>query len=56
MIHVITSNGCILLSIRETRTAYSIIAREMAPGAADENMFVPDDKSSTLGLIHDNMA
>ena len=24
----------------------------MAPGAADENMFVPEDKSSTLGLFH----
>lgn len=33
----------------EKNTAYTIIAREMAPGAASEDMFVPKDKSSTEG-------
>lgn len=34
---------------RENNTAYTILAREMAPGAATENMFVPKNKSSTEG-------
>ena len=34
---------------RKNNTAYTILAREMAPGAADENMYVPENKSSTEG-------
>nr|XP_034317079.1 glutathione hydrolase 1 proenzyme-like [Crassostrea gigas] len=34
---------------RAKNTAYTIIAREMAPGAASEDMFVPMNKSSTEG-------
>lgn len=38
-----------IISFRENNTAYTILAREMAPGAASEDMFVPTDKSSTEG-------
>lgn len=33
----------------DNNTAYTVIAREMAPDAASENMFVPEDKLSTEG-------
>lgn len=35
--------------LMDNNTAYTVIAREMAPGAASENMFVPEDKSSSEG-------
>ncbi|XP_062597984.1 glutathione hydrolase 1 proenzyme-like [Saccostrea cucullata] len=34
---------------KANNTAYTIIAREMAPGAATEEMYVPENKSSTEG-------
>ncbi|XP_061163268.1 glutathione hydrolase 1 proenzyme-like [Saccostrea echinata] len=34
---------------RANNTAYTILAREMAPGAASEDMYVPENKSSIEG-------
>ena len=47
---LIDFDGVTFFSVsRANRTAYSIIAREQAPSGASEDMFIPEDASSTVG-------
>ena len=45
----------VCINSRATQTAWSIIAREQAPATATEDMFVPDDVSSTVGRFFSNL-